>query len=103
MPFKASTAIINPNEPGSTQLKLSWIWQTSGGHRLGLAGGIAPGNPEHNIIECMSLDLSPCLCLFRNSPAGPLAPCSCPTYEMEGRADTDQLRNAMDSQVLPLQ
>jgi len=34
---KASTAIVNPNESGSTQLKLSWIWQTSGGHRWGLA------------------------------------------------------------------
>ena len=29
---KASTAIVNPNEPGSTQLKLSWIWQTARGH-----------------------------------------------------------------------
>lgn len=36
---KTSTAIINPNEPGSTQLKLSWIWQSSGGHRWGLATG----------------------------------------------------------------
>ncbi|KAF8801024.1 hypothetical protein BYT27DRAFT_7116196, partial [Phlegmacium glaucopus] len=35
--IRASTAIVNPNEPGSTQLKLSWIWQTAGGHRLGLA------------------------------------------------------------------
>jgi len=37
---KASTAIVNPNEPGATQLKLSWIWQASGGHRWGLAPGI---------------------------------------------------------------
>lgn len=34
----ASTAIINPNEPGSSSIKLSWIWQTAGGHRFGLAG-----------------------------------------------------------------
>ncbi|KAF8801026.1 hypothetical protein BYT27DRAFT_7227064 [Phlegmacium glaucopus] len=27
---QASTAVINPNEPGSTKLKLSWIWQTAG-------------------------------------------------------------------------
>ena len=31
--IKASTAIVNPNEPGSTQLKLSWIWQSASGHR----------------------------------------------------------------------
>lgn len=63
---KASTAIINPNEPGSTQLKLSWIWQSSLGHRLGLASGSnASGTGtgagdnagtetgvEINVIEC---------------------------------------------------
>lgn len=25
---KSSTAILNPNEPGSTRMKLSWIWKT---------------------------------------------------------------------------
>ncbi|KAF8797508.1 hypothetical protein BYT27DRAFT_7125484, partial [Phlegmacium glaucopus] len=40
---KASTAIVNPNEPGSTRLTLSWIWQTAGGHRWGLASGRTPG------------------------------------------------------------
>lgn len=60
---KASTAVINPNEPGSTRLKLSWIWQTAGGHRLGLASsgsapmgtGTAPGTmvpPDPHISEC---------------------------------------------------
>jgi hypothetical protein len=34
----ASTAIVNPNEPGSSNIKLSWIWQTAGGHRFGLTG-----------------------------------------------------------------
>lgn len=52
--IKASTAIVNPNEPGSTQLKLSWIWQTSGGHRWGLATG--SDTLEHsndlNVLEC---------------------------------------------------
>jgi hypothetical protein len=33
---KSSGAIVNPNQPGSTQLKLSWIWQSSGRHRWGL-------------------------------------------------------------------
>ena len=27
---KASSAVLNPNEPGSTSLSLSWIWQISG-------------------------------------------------------------------------
>ena len=53
---KASTAVINPNEPGSTQLKLSWIWQTSGGHRWGLATGdnrsTAGAGADANVIEC---------------------------------------------------
>jgi len=28
---KSSTAILNPNEPGSTRVQLSWIWQISAG------------------------------------------------------------------------
>jgi hypothetical protein len=49
----ASTAIVKPNEPGSTKLMLSWIWQSSGGHRWGLtAGNDAEGTP--NNIECKS-------------------------------------------------
>lgn len=42
----ASTAIVNPNEPGSSNVKLSWIWQTAGGHRFGLTseGNIGPDN-----------------------------------------------------------
>lgn len=31
--IKSSTILIDPNRPGSTRLKLSWIWQT------GLAAG----------------------------------------------------------------
>lgn len=56
--IKASTAIVNPNEPGSTQLRLSWIWQGAGGHRWGLAttvnsSGQRPSNdPDPNLIEC---------------------------------------------------
>jgi hypothetical protein len=56
--IKASTAIVNPNEPGSTQLKLSWLWQSSGGHRWGLAPGIdrsgdgAGAGADVNIFEC---------------------------------------------------
>jgi hypothetical protein len=40
---RASTAIINPNEPGSTRLRLSWIWQTAGGPRFGLAENAGAG------------------------------------------------------------
>lgn len=52
---KASTAIINPNEPGSTGLRLSWIWQTASGHRFGLADGAGAGTgADHsaNTREC---------------------------------------------------
>ena len=52
--IKASTAVINPNQPGSTSLRLSWIWQTAGGHRFGLATGsqsAGQGN-DVNIMEC---------------------------------------------------
>jgi hypothetical protein len=57
---KASTAIVNPNEPGSTRIKLSWIWESAGGHRLGLASGstgstgteTGVSSPDINIFEC---------------------------------------------------
>ena len=57
----ASTAIVNPNEPGSSNVKLSWIWQTAGGHRFGLTseGNIGPDlniGPGHGagdrLAEC---------------------------------------------------
>ena len=35
--IKASTAIVNPNEHGSTQIKLSWVCQSAGGHRWGMS------------------------------------------------------------------
>ena len=50
----ASTAIVKPNEPGSTQLKLSWIWQSSGGHRWGLSAGTG-ASTDLNVIECKSV------------------------------------------------
>jgi hypothetical protein len=55
---KASTAVVNPNEPGSTRLKLSWIWQSAGGHRWGWtsvsddAGTTASADAEVNVFEC---------------------------------------------------
>ena len=51
---RASTAVVRPNEPGSTRLTLSWIWQRAGGHRWGLAPGIGTDNagPDVNVFEC---------------------------------------------------
>jgi hypothetical protein len=48
---KASTTIINPNESGSTRLKLFWIWEASGGHRFGLAS--ASASADASGIECL--------------------------------------------------
>lgn len=33
-----STAILKPNDPGSTKIKLSWIWQSSASHILTYTG-----------------------------------------------------------------
>jgi hypothetical protein len=59
---KASTAVVNPNETGSTRLKLSWIWQTAGGHRWGLASvsqetgaGAGSETDEFTTTECKYL------------------------------------------------
>lgn len=60
---KSSTAIVNPNEPGSTRIKLSWIWQTAGGHRWGLTSGSEAG-ADRNIFECKFLLPS---CIFDHS------------------------------------
>ncbi|KAF8811081.1 hypothetical protein BYT27DRAFT_7221743 [Phlegmacium glaucopus] len=48
---KASTAIVNPNEPGSTRLTLSWIWQMAGGHHLGLVANIGAGATSDSVSE----------------------------------------------------
>ena len=36
-----STVVLNPNQPGSTSIKLSWIWQTSSSHIVDFAGPLA--------------------------------------------------------------
>jgi hypothetical protein len=58
-----STAIINANEPGSTCIKLSWIWQTSARHIFGLTGLndlLADDTPSNrtSLIECMSFQFN---------------------------------------------
>jgi len=47
---KASTAIINPNVSGSTQLKLSWIWESSDGHRFGARAQLMRWQEEVTLI-----------------------------------------------------
>ena len=58
---KSSTAIVNPNEPGPTWLKLSWIWQKAGSHQWGLTmvqtncSGAGPDtgiDSSPNVFEC---------------------------------------------------
>jgi hypothetical protein len=64
-----STVILNPNQPGSTSIKLSWIWQTSARHIVDVSGPSSnvgrvvrdlPNDPTisaddmPSIIECIS-------------------------------------------------
>lgn len=56
-----STAILNPNEPGSSSIKLSWIWQTSATHWLSFSGQNAdvevnadlPAEDPASLLECV--------------------------------------------------
>jgi hypothetical protein len=54
-----STAILNPNEPGSTAISLSWIWQTSARHLVMFTRTDAevddppPADIPVSLIECM--------------------------------------------------
>jgi hypothetical protein len=61
-----STVVLNPNEPGSTGIKLSWIWQTSAHNILCLGGLNAEGSisteqyaeDPASLLECMVLSYS---------------------------------------------
>jgi hypothetical protein len=48
----ASTAMLNPNAPGSTRIKLSWIWQSTSRHILELP-------VTHNLLAEQSLHCDP--------------------------------------------
>jgi Kyakuja-Dileera-Zisupton transposase len=71
---EASTVVLNPNIPGSTRIKLSWIWHTSAKHILSNSdpsdtnaeiGSVAETDAENvaetsadslrSLLECMSL------------------------------------------------
>ena len=66
---KASTAIVNPNEPGSTRLKLSWIWQAAGGHRWGLTTGTGTGTGPDTATASTVADVNvfECKCIYRSN------------------------------------
>jgi hypothetical protein len=56
----ASTALLKPNEPGSTSIKLSWIWQSSSRH-LSAFNADVDMNAEDtvedpsSVMECVSI------------------------------------------------
>jgi hypothetical protein len=56
--IKASTAVLNPNEPGSTNIKLPWIWQTTAINRLGLLPN-SDGNAEENAVAVSTTNALP--------------------------------------------
>ena len=49
----ASTAILTPNTPGSTSLKLSWIWHDVTRHILPAVDAELPPTDAATILECM--------------------------------------------------
>lgn len=54
--IKASTAILTPNESGSTSLKLSWIWNDVAHHILSPMDADVPDNPA-TMLECNLISL----------------------------------------------
>lgn len=67
----ASTAILKPNEPGSTRIKLSWIWQSSSRHLPGSnvdfdMDAEADGDAEdrYNVLECGYIFLGILICFY---------------------------------------
>jgi hypothetical protein len=54
----ASTIVINPNDPGSTRISLSWIWQTSARHILAFSAEqndnpVTNADDQNSLLECM--------------------------------------------------
>jgi hypothetical protein len=81
--LKSSTALLNPNEPGSTRIQLSWIWRSA-------AGGI--GNSSESLLECES-ELPEksvcCISHLSHSHPGTLDSCPRPEKSMERRIHID--------------
>ena len=47
-----STAVLDPNKPGSTSIKLSWIWQISARNILGFGGTNESPDDIPSLTEC---------------------------------------------------
>jgi hypothetical protein len=47
-----STAVLNPNQPGSTSIKLSWIWQSSSRNIIGYTGNAT--QPGRDVADASS-------------------------------------------------
>ena len=53
--LKASSAVLQPNIPGSTSIQLSWIWQTGRWHLFG-PGADADADADHaTLLECLCI------------------------------------------------
>ena len=107
-----STAILKPNQPGSTKIKLSWIWQVSARNILLYAGQDPDDMADyHNtladdlpsVLECKAFSFHFKTILKFVSSARSLVACPCTTYAMARRGHTNDLRNAMDGTILCLQ
>src|SRR5260221_6408862 len=83
---KASTAILNPNIPGSSSHQLSWIWQS----RLGPVGMISDAMQECMFPLLAYLQSRQLIIVTLASSTGALASCSSPKNEM-GRGTSAHL------------
>jgi hypothetical protein len=61
--IKASTAVLNPNIPGSTQLKLSWIWHSTLARTTPIAD---PHADDVTHTECMVIHFLLFICCINN-------------------------------------
>jgi hypothetical protein len=106
---KASTAILNPNEPGSTRIKLPWIWQTTAQNRIGAFGSLrSPATIENDnaeadsntsvnytaerhttLFECTFTSSLKFNMFTSRSPTCPLAACSSTAHEVARRGFID--------------
>lgn len=102
----ASTAVLNPNEPGSTRIKLSWIWQTSARNILQYGTPLSnvaeddrnmPQDPTSmaedlpSLLECTSLSFKFIITLNVSSPARSLVACPSSTNAMARRSYTNYI------------
>lgn len=58
--IRSSSALLNPNEPGSSQLKLSWIWQTGSTEHQ----GSTEAHRECKYPDIVDITLYPSFTLF---------------------------------------